>query len=75
MGAHWYCLVDACPTSSTVAVLERWVSVLLVVVEVPGRTRRERVLDGATRVSVEVWVSDSTGLVPGFAGYPSSTID
>ena len=73
MTAHCY-LDDAGPMSSTAKVLEQWVSALLVVVEVPGQTRRERVLDGATQVSVEVWVSGSTGLVPGFACYPSSTI-
>ena len=44
-----------------------------VVVGVLSRTKRERVLDGATRVLVGVSVLGSTGLVPGFAAYPSST--
>ena len=25
VGAHWYCLVNVCPTSLTAVVLERWV--------------------------------------------------
>ena len=53
--------------------LERWVEVLLLVVGGRGRTKRGRVLDGATRVSVEGSESSPTGLVPGFAAYPSST--
>ena len=72
MTAHCY-LDDAGPMSSTAKVLEQWVSALLVVVEVPGQTRRERVLDGATWVWVEVSGSSPTGLVPNFAAYPSST--
>ena len=70
---HWILLWDAGPTSSTAKVLERWVLVLLMVVEVLSQTRREQVLDGVTRVWAEVSGSSHTGLVPDFMAYPSST--
>ena len=73
MEAYWCCLMNACPTSSTAKVLERWVQVLMVVVEGRGRTTTAQ---GHVEGTVE-WVEGSevvaTGLVPGFAGYPSST--
>ena len=72
--------MSVCPTSSTAIVPERWVEmvvgmVLLVVVGARGRTRTAQ-WHVAGRVE---WVEESAeramGLVPGFAGYPSSTID
>ena len=43
--AHWGCLMNVCPTSSTVIALERWVEVvvervLLVWVGARGQTKR-----------------------------------
>ena len=77
--AHWCCLMNACPTSSTVIALERWVEVvvervLLVGVGVRGRTTTAQ---GHVVGKVE-WVVVSegmaTGLVPSLAYQPSSTI-
>ena len=74
MGAHWYYSRNACPTSSTVIVLERWVQGLVVVVEGRGQTTTAQ---GHVVGKVE-WavVSEgmATGLVPGLAYQPSSTI-
>ena len=64
------------PTSLTAVVLERWVvlvEVLLVVVGVQGRTKTALGHVEAKGGSVEVLVEMGTGLVPGFADYPSST--
>ena len=77
MTAHCY-LVDAGPMSSTAKVLEQWVvlemgRVLLVVVGARGRTRTAQGHVATTREWVIERVKCSTGLVPGVAGYPSST--
>ena len=71
--------MNACPMSSSVIALERWAesaveSLLLVVVGVRGRTKTAQGhVEGR-----EEWVEESevvaTGLVPGFAYQPSSTI-
>ena len=75
---HWCCLMNMCPTSSTVIALERWVVlvaelVLQVVVGARGRTKTSL---GHVAGKVE-WAVGSekraTGLVPGFAAYLSST--
>ena len=69
--------MNACPTSSTVVALERWVELVmesaLQVVGVRGQTKTAQ----GHVVRREEWVVVSevvaTGLVPGFADYPSST--
>ena len=79
MGAHWYCLMNACPTSSTVIALERWVDsvveLVLQVVEVPNQTRMVQGHIAGREEWVEVLGELAMGLVPKFAGYPSSMID
>ena len=79
MTAHCY-LDDAGPTSSTAKVLERWVvlevvRVLLVVVGARGRTRMVQGHVAGRVELVEGSAERATGLVPGFADYPSSTIN
>ena len=76
--AHWCYLMDAHPTSSTVIALERWgvlevVRVLLAVVGGRGRTTTVQGHVVRKEELVVVSVEMATGLVPGFAGYPSST--
>ena len=75
--AHCY-LVDAGPTSSTAKVLERWVeSVVESVLQVVGVQGQTKTAQGHV-VRREEWVEGlevvATGLVPGFAYQPGSTI-
>ena len=70
--AHCY-LVDAGPTSSTAKVLERRVWVLLLVVEVQDQTTTAQGHIAGRVEWAKVLVGLATGLVPGFADYPSST--
>ena len=76
--AHWCCLMNACPMSSTVIALERWVELVVEsVLQVVGVRGQTKMAQGHV-VRREEWVEGSevvaTGLVPGFAYQPSSTI-
>ena len=68
---HWCCLMNSCPTSSTVIALEQWVEsvveLVLQVVGVPNRTRTAQGHVAGREESVVGSVERATGLVPRFA--------
>lgn len=65
--------MNTCPMGSTAFVLEQWVRVLLVVAGVPNQTKMAQGHVVRMEELVVVSVETVMGLVPGFAGYPSST--